>query len=62
MERKRHLGNDVGLIVFKEGDQPFNPTIINSHFNRMFDFIYYFYKNNFFFETPKNFLFHKNEI
>ena len=36
VERKRHLGNDVVLIVFKEGDAPFDPQIIHSHFNHVF--------------------------
>lgn len=33
VERKRHIGNDVVLIVFKEGDEPFVPTKITSNFN-----------------------------
>merc|ERR1711988_532427 len=37
LERKRHLGNDVVLIIFKEGGEtPFNPTSIHSHFNYIF--------------------------
>jgi hypothetical protein len=36
VERKRHLGNDVVLIVFKEGNTPFNPKCIRSHFNHIF--------------------------
>eukprot|EP00324_Dicrateria_rotunda_P005126 CAMPEP_0206169600 /NCGR_PEP_ID=MMETSP1474-20131121/36223_1 /ASSEMBLY_ACC=CAM_ASM_001110 /TAXON_ID=97495 /ORGANISM="Imantonia sp., Strain RCC918" /LENGTH=539 /DNA_ID=CAMNT_0053575749 /DNA_START=20 /DNA_END=1636 /DNA_ORIENTATION=+ len=36
VERKRHLGNDVVVIVYKEGDTPFDPTIIRSHFNQIF--------------------------
>ncbi len=36
VERKRHLGNDVVLIVFRERGQnaPFNPRVIRSQFNR----------------------------
>lgn len=34
VERKRHLGNDIVLIVFKEGETPFNPLCIHSQFNR----------------------------
>ena len=34
VERKRHLGNDVILLIFKEGKTPFNPLWIKSHFNR----------------------------
>jgi len=30
------LGNDVVLIVFKEGNTPFNPSCIRSHFNHVF--------------------------
>eukprot|EP01118_Nematostelium_gracile_P017909 TRINITY_DN779_c0_g1_i12.p1 TRINITY_DN779_c0_g1~~TRINITY_DN779_c0_g1_i12.p1 ORF type:complete len:994 (+),score=254.51 TRINITY_DN779_c0_g1_i12:1213-4194(+) len=36
VERKRHLGNDVVLIVFKEGNTPFDPTCIKSQFNHVF--------------------------
>ena len=36
VERKRHLGNDVVVIIFKEGNQPFSPKIIRSHFNCVF--------------------------
>ena len=36
VERKRHLGNDVVLIVFKEGNTPFDPKCIRSHFNHIF--------------------------
>jgi len=32
LERKRHLGNDIVIIVFKEGDQPLDPTVFRSHF------------------------------
>lgn len=34
VERKRHLGNDVVLIIFQDGKSPFDPRIIRSHFNR----------------------------
>jgi len=34
VERKRHLGNDVVLLIFLEGNQPLDPTIFKSHFNR----------------------------
>lgn len=39
VERKRHLGNDVGLIIFKDGgsgDDGFDPLTISSHFNHVF--------------------------
>lgn len=36
VERKRHLGNDVVVILFKEGNAPFNPSSITSHFNHVF--------------------------
>eukprot|EP01103_Thecamoeba_quadrilineata_P016746 TRINITY_DN568_c0_g1_i1.p1 TRINITY_DN568_c0_g1~~TRINITY_DN568_c0_g1_i1.p1 ORF type:complete len:435 (+),score=76.36 TRINITY_DN568_c0_g1_i1:68-1372(+) len=35
VERKRHIGNDVILIVFKEGDSPFIPKVITSNFNNI---------------------------
>lgn len=35
IERKRHLGNDVCVIVFKDTDnQPFQPERMKSEFNR----------------------------
>jgi len=36
VERKRHLGNDVAIIIFKEGSTAFNPGIIKSQFNHIF--------------------------
>lgn len=36
LERKRHLGNDVAMIVYKEGNQKFDPTCIHSMFNHIF--------------------------
>eukprot|EP01102_Stenamoeba_stenopodia_P011158 TRINITY_DN3415_c0_g2_i1.p1 TRINITY_DN3415_c0_g2~~TRINITY_DN3415_c0_g2_i1.p1 ORF type:complete len:478 (-),score=87.64 TRINITY_DN3415_c0_g2_i1:136-1569(-) len=36
VERKRHLGNDVVVFVFKETDSPFNPSWIKSEFNHIF--------------------------
>jgi len=36
IDRKRHIGNDVLLIIFKETDEPFNPTILTSNFNHVF--------------------------
>ena len=36
VERKRHLGNDVIIIVFKEGEPQFDPIEIKSQFNRLF--------------------------
>ncbi|KAL6075929.1 GTPase-activating Rap/Ran-GAP domain-like protein 3 [Balamuthia mandrillaris] len=38
VERKRHLGNDVVLVVFRDSDnnEPFNPEVIKSQFNHVF--------------------------
>eukprot|EP01102_Stenamoeba_stenopodia_P009313 TRINITY_DN2748_c0_g2_i2.p1 TRINITY_DN2748_c0_g2~~TRINITY_DN2748_c0_g2_i2.p1 ORF type:complete len:599 (+),score=152.87 TRINITY_DN2748_c0_g2_i2:177-1973(+) len=36
LERKRHLGNDVAVIIFKDGNVPWNPRIMRSHFNYIF--------------------------
>ncbi|EGC31151.1 hypothetical protein DICPUDRAFT_50351 [Dictyostelium purpureum] len=37
VERKRHLGNDIVLIIFKEGkNNKFDPSIIKSNFNHIF--------------------------
>jgi len=32
LQRKRHIGNDIVAIVFQEGDTPFTPDMITSHF------------------------------
>eukprot|EP01090_Pellita_catalonica_P014256 TRINITY_DN3582_c0_g1_i1.p1 TRINITY_DN3582_c0_g1~~TRINITY_DN3582_c0_g1_i1.p1 ORF type:complete len:590 (-),score=88.28 TRINITY_DN3582_c0_g1_i1:100-1869(-) len=34
--RKRHLGNDIAVIIFKDGKRPFNPSSITSEFNHVF--------------------------
>jgi hypothetical protein len=40
VERKRHLGNDVCVIIFKDSAAtPFDPTSIKSEFNRNFVFL-----------------------
>ena len=38
LERKRHVGNDVVVVVFLDRDrkEPFNPNILTSHFNSVF--------------------------
>jgi len=36
LERKRHLGNDVVVIVFSEGEESFDPSEIRSEFNHIF--------------------------
>ncbi|KAL6080612.1 Rap1 GTPase-activating protein 1 [Balamuthia mandrillaris] len=38
IERKRHLGNDILMIVFKDSDSthPFDPACITSEFNHVF--------------------------
>ncbi|KAF2076383.1 hypothetical protein CYY_002288 [Polysphondylium violaceum] len=37
VERKRHLGNDIVLIIFKEGNSTlFDPSVIKSNFNHIF--------------------------
>lgn len=36
VEKKRHIGNDVVVIVFQEGDTPFDPESIKSVFNHVF--------------------------
>jgi len=34
LSRKRHLGNDIVLIIFSESGLPFDPCTMTSHFNR----------------------------
>eukprot|EP00727_Mastigamoeba_balamuthi_P004599 m51a1_g14137 putative domain-containing protein (1013) ;mRNA; r:237463-241003 len=36
LNRKRQIGNDVVVVVFKEGDTPFNPCTFVSQFNHVF--------------------------
>lgn len=36
VERKRHLGNDIVVVIFKEGSTPFDPLCLTSHFNHIF--------------------------
>jgi hypothetical protein len=36
VERKRHIGNDIGVIVFKEGPEPFVADTFRSEFNHVF--------------------------
>ena len=36
LDRKRHIGNDVVMIVFKEGRTAFNPSVVLSRFNHVF--------------------------
>mmetsp|Transcript_19350 Transcript_19350/g.74304 ORF Transcript_19350/g.74304 Transcript_19350/m.74304 type:complete len:613 (+) Transcript_19350:308-2146(+) len=36
IERKRHLGNDIVVIIFKEGNTPFPPAICKSVFNHTY--------------------------
>jgi len=36
LERKRHIGNDVVVVVYMEGDQALEPGFIRSHFNHVY--------------------------
>lgn len=36
VERKRHLGNDIVCIIYKEGDFPFDPLSLTTHFTNIF--------------------------
>ncbi len=33
--RKRHVGNDIIVLIYKESDAPVDPSIFQSQFNRM---------------------------
>jgi hypothetical protein len=35
LERKRHLGNDIVVLIFKEGNTPYLPDTIASDFNHV---------------------------
>jgi hypothetical protein len=32
LQRKRHIGNDIVAVVFQDGNTPFAPDMITSHF------------------------------
>ncbi|MDP2438584.1 MAG: GTPase-activating protein, partial [archaeon] len=34
--RKKHIGNDLVVIIFREGNSPFNPSLLRSHMNQAF--------------------------
>lgn len=36
IERKRHIGNDMVVVIFKEGSQKIDPKCFSSHFNFVF--------------------------
>eukprot|EP01129_Flabellula_baltica_P008351 TRINITY_DN3306_c0_g1_i2.p1 TRINITY_DN3306_c0_g1~~TRINITY_DN3306_c0_g1_i2.p1 ORF type:complete len:1210 (+),score=214.82 TRINITY_DN3306_c0_g1_i2:422-4051(+) len=36
IERKRHLGNDIVVIIFQEGDTPFDPSVMKSFYNHVY--------------------------
>jgi hypothetical protein len=36
IERKKHLGNDICLLVFNTGKTPYNPKMIRTQFIREF--------------------------
>jgi RAP1 GTPase activating protein 1 len=36
LHRKRHIGNDIVVVVFNAGTTPFNPAAIRSNFNHVF--------------------------
>jgi len=36
LEKKRHIGNDVTVIVFNESKQPFSHSMISSQFNQVY--------------------------
>jgi len=36
VEKKRHIGNDIVVIIFKEGGSQIDPTVFKSNFNHVF--------------------------
>ena len=36
IERKRHIGNDTVVVIFKEGTEAFDPAGFKSQYNRVF--------------------------
>ncbi|PRP76271.1 hypothetical protein PROFUN_07793 [Planoprotostelium fungivorum] len=39
VEKKRHIGNDIVVIIFNEADEPFDPSIMRSEYNNVYVFI-----------------------
>ena len=37
LERKRFIGNDIVVIIFKESSTPFDVSVMTSEFNRKFN-------------------------
>lgn len=35
LERKRHLGNDIVILIFNESDEPLDPSLMKSEFNQV---------------------------
>lgn len=50
LEKKRHIGNDVVVIVFQDGDTPIAPASIKSYFNHVFIIVHPIRPE----ETPKS--------
>lgn len=50
LEKKRHIGNDVVVIVFQDGDTPIAPSTIKSYFNHVFIIVHPIRPE----ETPKS--------
>ena len=50
LEKKRHIGNDVVVIVFQDGDTPIAPAAIKSYFNHVFIIVHPIRPE----ETPKS--------
>eukprot|EP01130_Rhizamoeba_saxonica_P006726 TRINITY_DN2688_c0_g1_i1.p1 TRINITY_DN2688_c0_g1~~TRINITY_DN2688_c0_g1_i1.p1 ORF type:complete len:450 (-),score=81.17 TRINITY_DN2688_c0_g1_i1:1148-2497(-) len=45
LNRKRHLGNDIVTIIFKEGNIPYKPNTIASTFNHIYIVVQHFEEN-----------------
>jgi len=41
LERKRHVGNDICVIIFQEGSTPYLASTITSHFNHIIAVVQY---------------------
>jgi RAP1 GTPase activating protein 1 len=41
VERKRHIGNDVVVLIFQDGPTPFNPACVTSKFNHVYAVVQY---------------------
>lgn len=46
LERKRHIGNDIICIVFVDGKESFDPSVVHTKFTHIFGVVQYYKDKN----------------